>query len=152
MFAFDTLEEAVAAFATVHQARIEFYQYLQWQADLQLGAASNRSLELSLEVGIYQDLAVSIDQGGAEAWVNQPLYAFNARIGAPPDEINLKGQDWGLLPLIARHTLGNGLKIVVAPDHTSPAVATAVHYDVGYRSEPEGRTAGDEAGEQRQQQ
>jgi (1->4)-alpha-D-glucan 1-alpha-D-glucosylmutase len=60
----------------------------------------SRSLELSLEVGIYQDLAVSIDQGGAEAWVNQPLYALNARIGAPPDEVNLKGQDWGLLPLI----------------------------------------------------
>ena len=41
---------------------------------------------------------------------------------------------------IARHTLGNGLKIVVAPDRTSPVVAVAVHYDVGYRSEPEGRT------------
>jgi zinc protease len=41
---------------------------------------------------------------------------------------------------MARHTLDNGLKIVVAPDRTSPAVAVAVHYDVGYRSEPEGRT------------
>ncbi|MEY2473609.1 MAG: hypothetical protein QOK28_2938 [Actinomycetota bacterium] len=41
---------------------------------------------------------------------------------------------------IARHTLGNGLKIVVSPDRSSPAVAVAVHYDVGYRSEPEGRT------------
>ncbi len=96
----DPGSEAVAAFATVHQARIEFYQYLQWQADLQLEVAGSHSLELGLEVGIYQDLAVSIDQGGAEAWVNQPLYALNARIGAPPDEVNLKGQDWGLLPLI----------------------------------------------------
>jgi predicted Zn-dependent peptidase len=41
---------------------------------------------------------------------------------------------------IARHTLGNGLKIVVAPDRSAPVVAVAVHYDVGYRSEPEGRT------------
>jgi predicted Zn-dependent peptidase len=41
---------------------------------------------------------------------------------------------------IERHTLGNGLRIVVAPDRSSPVVAVAVHYDVGYRSEPEGRT------------
>ncbi|HVV37498.1 MAG TPA: pitrilysin family protein [Acidimicrobiales bacterium] len=41
---------------------------------------------------------------------------------------------------IARHTLGNGLRVVVAPDRSSPVVAVAVHYDVGYRSEPEGRT------------
>jgi zinc protease len=41
---------------------------------------------------------------------------------------------------IERHTLGNGLKVVVAPDRSSPVVAVAVHYDVGFRSEPEGRT------------
>ncbi|HUR77334.1 MAG TPA: pitrilysin family protein [Acidimicrobiales bacterium] len=41
---------------------------------------------------------------------------------------------------IERHTLGNGMKVVVAPDRSAPVVAVAVHYDVGYRSEPEGRT------------
>ncbi len=41
---------------------------------------------------------------------------------------------------IARHTLKNGLRVVLAPDRSSPVVAVAVHYDVGFRSEPEGRT------------
>ena len=41
---------------------------------------------------------------------------------------------------LERHQLDNGLKVLVAPDHSSPVVAVAVHYDVGYRSEPEGRT------------
>jgi predicted Zn-dependent peptidase len=41
---------------------------------------------------------------------------------------------------VERHTLSNGLKVVVAPDSSAPVVAVAVHYDVGYRSEPEGRT------------
>ncbi len=41
---------------------------------------------------------------------------------------------------IERHTLGNGLRVVMAPDRTAPVVAVAVHYDVGFRSEPEGRT------------
>ncbi|OHV37419.1 MULTISPECIES: M16 family metallopeptidase [Pseudofrankia] len=36
--------------------------------------------------------------------------------------------------------LDNGLRVVLAPDTTAPVVAVAVHYDVGFRSEPEGRT------------
>jgi len=41
---------------------------------------------------------------------------------------------------VERLTLGNGLRVVLAPDRTAPVVAVAVHYDVGFRSEPEGRT------------
>jgi zinc protease len=41
---------------------------------------------------------------------------------------------------VERLTLDNGLRVVVSPDSTSPVVAVAVYYDVGMRSEPEGRT------------
>ncbi len=41
---------------------------------------------------------------------------------------------------IHRSKLANGLRVVVAPDASAPTVAVAVHYDVGFRSEPEGRT------------
>src|SRR6201991_1960240 len=39
-----------------------------------------------------------------------------------------------------RFTLPNGLRVVLAPDATSPVVGVSVYYDVGFRSEPEGRT------------
>ncbi len=39
-----------------------------------------------------------------------------------------------------RVTLDNGLRVVIAPDRSAPVVAVAVYYDVGIRSEPEGRT------------
>jgi predicted Zn-dependent peptidase len=39
-----------------------------------------------------------------------------------------------------RFTLPNGLRVVLAPDPTAPVVGVSVHYDVGFRSEPEGRT------------
>jgi predicted Zn-dependent peptidase len=39
-----------------------------------------------------------------------------------------------------RATLPNGLRVLVAVDRSSPLVAVAVVYDVGFRSEPEGRT------------
>jgi zinc protease len=39
-----------------------------------------------------------------------------------------------------RHVLDNGLRVLLVPDHAAPVVGVAVHVDVGFRSEPEGRT------------
>jgi predicted Zn-dependent peptidase len=41
---------------------------------------------------------------------------------------------------LERLRLDNGLRVVLAPDRNAAAVAVAVYYDVGFRSEPEGRT------------
>jgi len=41
---------------------------------------------------------------------------------------------------IERFVLGNGLRVIAAPDRSSPLVGVAVVYDVGFRSEPEGKT------------
>lgn len=41
---------------------------------------------------------------------------------------------------LTHHTLKNGLRVVLAPDRSAPVVGVAVLYDVGFRSEPEGRT------------
>src|SRR5579862_2723685 len=43
-------------------------------------------------------------------------------------------------PELHRLTLANGLRVLLAPDRTIPVVGVAVVYDVGFRSEPEGRT------------
>src|SRR4051812_26384600 len=40
---------------------------------------------------------------------------------------------------VERFTLGNGLRVVLTPDRSAPVVGVAVAYDVGIRSEPEGR-------------
>jgi zinc protease len=41
---------------------------------------------------------------------------------------------------VEQYTLANGLRVVLAPDRSAPVVGVAVIYDVGIRSEPEGRT------------
>src|SRR6266567_7642250 len=43
-------------------------------------------------------------------------------------------------PELHRYTLANGLRVVLNPDKSAPVVGVAVIYDVGIRSEPEGRT------------
>ncbi len=89
----------VAAFAATYADRVTFFQYLQWLADQQLGAAAARARAAGLAFGFYRDLAVAIQPGGAAAWAAQAVMVPTARVGAPPDQFNLHGQDWGLSPL-----------------------------------------------------
>lgn len=91
---------AVAAFCEANLERVEFFEYLQWQAFLQLEAAGRRSYEGGLGIGVMLDLAIGVADGGAATWTRPELYARAASAGAPPDEINLLGQDWGLPPWI----------------------------------------------------
>lgn len=88
----------VAAFAASHRDRVEFFQFLQWEADRQLGAAAATGRRAGLSLGLYRDLAVGVDPHGADAWADQQLVAPGAAIGAPPDPLSRAGQDWGLAP------------------------------------------------------
>jgi (1->4)-alpha-D-glucan 1-alpha-D-glucosylmutase len=88
----------VEAFAAAHEERLDYYRYRQWLAETQLDQVGARARELGLGVGLYRDLAVGVDLGGAETWSQREQYALGARIGCPPDDFNLLGQDWGLPP------------------------------------------------------
>jgi 4-alpha-glucanotransferase/(1->4)-alpha-D-glucan 1-alpha-D-glucosylmutase len=88
----------VARWAEQNRERVEYFEYLQWQAERQLTGIARRSSDLGLGIGLYQDLAVSVDRGGAETWAWRSVYARDISIGAPPDEFSLFGQDWGLPP------------------------------------------------------
>lgn len=55
-----------------------------------------------MEIGLYRDLAVGADGGGAESWANPRTILASAHVGAPPDILNPAGQDWGLPPFDPR--------------------------------------------------
>ncbi len=96
----DPQSPAVADFEREHEAHVEFFEYLQWQAEVQLQSAQARAESLGMAIGLYRDLAVGVNEGGAETWSRQSLYAMGLHVGAPPEEYNLAGQDWGLPPMI----------------------------------------------------
>jgi 4-alpha-glucanotransferase len=91
--------EAVARFARENAERIEFFQWLQWVADDQLGAAAHRARAAGMPIGFYRDLAVANHPGGAAAWATQDVIVRGASVGSPPDMFNPGGQNWGLAPL-----------------------------------------------------
>ncbi len=94
--------KGIAAFEREHIARIEFFEYLQWEAARQLDAAVEACARSGMAIGLYGDLALGTAPDGAEAWAYQDTLAFGVRVGAPPDEFNQLGQDWGFPPFNSR--------------------------------------------------
>ncbi|HEY9381646.1 MAG TPA: 4-alpha-glucanotransferase, partial [Burkholderiales bacterium] len=125
----DPAAAVVAQFERTFIERVEFYAYLQWQADVQLAAAGKRARDLHLGVGVYEDLAVSIDRGGADAWAWPHLYAMGASVGAPPDLFNARGQDWGLPPLIPQRLRDAGYAPFIAVLRANMRDAGALRID-----------------------
>ena len=81
----------VREFGREEQRKVEFHLWVQWLLDQQLAAAGS-------SIGLMQDLAIGVDPGGADAWIWQDVLAPGISVGAPPDEYNMAGQDWGLPP------------------------------------------------------
>ena len=51
-----------------------------------------------MRIGLYLDLAVGPDAGGAEAAEDDQVLARSVSVGAPPDPLAPQGQDWGIPP------------------------------------------------------
>ena len=100
----------VARWAAAHQGAIEFHQYLQWQAELQLSAVQQDCAELGMQIGLYNDLAVGNERFSSQCWAAPAQYALDTGIGAPPDDFSPAGQSWGLPPLIPHQLRADAYK------------------------------------------
>lgn len=104
---------AVLTFQKEHADRIQFYQYLEWQCDVQLRTLCRTANQAGMPFGIYHDLAVGIHPDGADAWVFHDQLAQAVTIGAPPDLFNLAGQNWGLMPAVPSQLRANGYRFFI---------------------------------------
>jgi 4-alpha-glucanotransferase len=98
----DPRSPAVKAFAEKNANRVGFHAWLQQIARGQLEEVQRHTQDLGMPLGLYVDLALGADRGGAEVWADQDAFAVHASCGAPPDEFNPRGQDWGLPPYSPR--------------------------------------------------
>jgi 4-alpha-glucanotransferase len=77
-------------------AEAEFIEFVQWTADRQLRSCRDRARRLGMKVGLYLDVAVGVQSDGFDAWNEQTAISRHLSVGAPPDPLNLAGQNWGL--------------------------------------------------------
>jgi 4-alpha-glucanotransferase len=94
----DPSSSTVVRFVRERAQDVDYFLYLQWLASTQLEAAQSRAEELGMSIGLYGDVAVGANSAGSETWSNRHLYLQGASVGAPPDALALKGQDWGIPP------------------------------------------------------
>ena len=94
----DPRHPGAKAFAEAHAESVEFHMWLQWIAEAQLASVQRAARDLGMPIGLYGDYAVGVNPSGSETWSDQALYRMGAGVGAPPDALALKGQDWGIPP------------------------------------------------------
>ncbi len=119
----------VAKFARKNKQRVQFYQFLQWQAALQLEEANQVAVNAGMTIGLYRDLAVGVSEGSAEIWGNKDLYCVDASVGAPPDVLGPLGQNWGLPPMDPKRLYEQAYQPIVDLFSSNMASAGALRID-----------------------
>ena len=151
----DAGSAAVRAEARLRRQSVDFHRWMQWILDEQLAAAQAGARRAGMDIGIVHDLAVGAQSGGADAWMYRDALVSGVHVGAPPDEFNQQGQDWGQPPWhpvrlaeqgygpfleqlrqVARHAGGIRMDHVMGlfrlwwvPEGASPADGAYVRYD-----------------------
>jgi 4-alpha-glucanotransferase len=148
---------AVAEFAAAQRHEVEFHQWLQWLASVQLAAAGEAARRHGMRIGLYLDFAVGEAPDGSATWGEPGSTMRRVHIGAPPDYFSSNGQDWSLAPLSPvallggnggyyRDLVGDSMRyagalridhvmgihhLFLVPEGQSPATGTYVRYPMG---------------------
>lgn len=120
---------SVANWIDSNGAKIEFHQYLQWQAEQQLLAVREDCIQQEMIVGIYNDLAVGNERSSSLCWSEQSHFAKHTGIGAPPDDFNLLGQNWGLPPQIPQALSDSAYRLFIETLQANMRYAGALRID-----------------------
>jgi 4-alpha-glucanotransferase len=107
--------ESFAAYLslTSYEKEILFYKYIQWLIDGQLKEISELAKNLGMTIGIYHDLAIGSIGEGSDAQMAQDVIAEGIDLGAPPDDFNPTGQNWGFPPLIPERLKETGYEFFI---------------------------------------
>lgn len=120
---------AVASFRESHREQIEFYEYLHWQAQVQLEAVGQRAYALGLQIGLCPTLADAVAGDGAQSWGHQDYYLQAATIAVAPQTATAPQQNFNIPacpPQIMRQQ-GYALFIAALRNNMRSAGALTIH-------------------------
>ncbi|HKS63987.1 MAG TPA: 4-alpha-glucanotransferase, partial [Xanthobacteraceae bacterium] len=105
---------AARAFAQREGREIRFHMFAQWLAARSFAGLQQTAREAGMRIGLISDLAVGMSPGGSHAWSRQQDLLPGLSIGAPPDLINARGQDWGLTGFSPQALIKTGFEPFIA--------------------------------------
>ena len=91
--------EAMLTARRTHAGEVAFWQFVQWQFDVQ--AAALKAYANGKGVAIMGDLPIFVAHDSADCWSRPDLYHLDANFqptvvaGVPPDDLGPLGQRWG---------------------------------------------------------
>ena len=110
----DPTSVTVAQYASTEDRTVQYQLFLQWIADASFAAAQASTRNGGMRIGLIADLAIGMDRGGSHAWARQKDLLLGLSIGAPPDLLGPRGQDWGLTGFSPRALIANGFEPFLA--------------------------------------
>lgn len=113
---------AVSRWRSSNRERIRFHAWVQWLLEVQLQSAQE-------EIDLVHDLAIGVDAEGADAWIWQDVIAPGISVGAPPDEFNALGQDWGLPPFDPWKLRDSSYEAFVQTVRSSMVAGAGIRFD-----------------------
>jgi 4-alpha-glucanotransferase len=105
---------ATQSFAREHEKAVDYHIFLQWLARRSLEAARRSALDAGMRIGLIKDLAVGLNSGGSHAWSLQDDLLHGLAIGAPPDALAPRGQNWGLTTFSPLSLQAKGFETFIA--------------------------------------
>lgn len=88
--------ETMQKYVTSHKERIEFFKFMQFEAERQFDLAFQTTVESGMKMGFYRDLPVGVSTDSTEVWSEPDLFISDVGTGAPPDAFFPCGQKWCL--------------------------------------------------------
>lgn len=101
----------IKEFIKKNSSEIDFQKFLQYLAFSQQEGCNKLAEDLNMSIGLCNDLAVGAGHHSFEAWYYSKVLVSDAEVGAPPDEMNIKGQSWGVPPYHPIHLRNSAYEI-----------------------------------------
>ncbi|WP_437680331.1 4-alpha-glucanotransferase [Sorangium sp. So ce131] len=92
----DRKPEALEALRRERARDILYYEYIQWLAHTQWEETRADLRGKGME--IMGDLPFMVSRDSADVWAHQGEFRHDMSVGAPPDQFDRDGQNWGLPP------------------------------------------------------
>lgn len=120
---------AVTRFVDAEPQAIQFHMFLQWLAARSFASVQTAARDAGMRIGLISDLAIGMSPGGSHAWSRQQDLLPGLNVGAPPDLINARGQDWGLTAFSPQGLKASGYEPFIATLRAAMRHAGGVRID-----------------------
>lgn len=121
--------KTAALFAKENKHEVEFHLFAQWLARESLAVVQAQAKASGMAVGLLADLAVGVHTGGADSWSMRGELLQGLTIGAPPDPLGPRGQNWMLTGFSPKGLSRSGYAGWIATIRAALSTAGALRID-----------------------